>query len=205
MLNTRLFPLALMLALALLTFWLERTVREDEPRSALRRHDPDYVVLNFTTTTYNRDGVAESTLSAAKMLHYPDDDSTELFAPRVVQSKPDEPRITVSAERGAVSRDGEDIFLYDNVVLLREAGPAGATARMTTSFLHIVRDRSLVRTDREVQIVEDRRALSGRGMEYNNESGELTLRADVRGRFEPRAEPGFEPPAGPRGDPGKAP
>ena len=31
---------------------------------------------------------------------------------------------------------------------------------MTTSFLHIVRDRSLVRTDREVTIVEERRALS---------------------------------------------
>ena len=38
---TRLFPLGLMLALALLTFYLERTVREDDPPSGLRRHDPD--------------------------------------------------------------------------------------------------------------------------------------------------------------------
>jgi hypothetical protein len=28
---TRLFPLVLMLALALVTFWLERTVREEQP------------------------------------------------------------------------------------------------------------------------------------------------------------------------------
>ncbi len=187
MLTTRLFPLALMLSLALLTFWLERTVREDETKPPARRHDPDYIVVNFTTTTYNREGIAESTLSADKMLHYPDDDTTELHAPRMVQSKPDEPRITVTAERGQLSRDGDEIFLYDNVVLVREGGSAKvAPARMTTSFLHIVRDRSLVRTDRPVEIVEERRALSGRGMEYTNESGNFTLHSDVQGRFLPK-------------------
>ena len=44
---------------------------------------------------------------------------------------------------------------------------------MTTEFLHVLRDRSLVRTDREVKIVEGTRSLTGRGMEYNNESREL--------------------------------
>lgn len=185
--TTRLFPLALMLALALLTFYLERTVREEQAGApALRRHDPDYVVSNFTATTYNREGAPLTVLSAARMVHYPDDDSTELFAPRVVQTKPAEPRISVSAERGALSGDGEEIFLYDNVVLMREAGAGRSAVRLTTSFLHLLRDRSLARTDREVTIVEDRRSLSGRGMEYNNDTREFTLHADVRGRFESR-------------------
>ncbi|MDQ5850440.1 MAG: LPS export ABC transporter periplasmic protein LptC [Pseudomonadota bacterium] len=184
--TTRLFPLALMLALALMTFYLERTVRDDEPQSSLRRHDPDYLVTNFTTTTYNREGAAETVLSADKMMHYPDDDTTELLAPRVLQAKPDEPRFTVRADRGALSRDGDEIFLYDNVVLVREAHQADPEARMTTSFLHVLRDRSLVRTDREVKIVEGRRSLAGRGMEYNNESRELLLRESVQASFEPK-------------------
>lgn len=184
--TTRLFPLALMTSLALLTFWLERTVQEDPRPPQLRRHDPDYIVTNFTTTTYNRDGAAESVLSADKMLHFPDDDSTELLSPRVVQAKPDEPRYTVRADRGALSREGDEIFLYDNVVLVREADAGNPEARMTTEFLHILRDRSLVRTDRPVRIVEGSRSLSGRGMEYNNESRELKLRNDVVARFEPQ-------------------
>jgi len=184
--TTRLFPLALMLSLALLTFYLERTVREEEGSPALRRHDPDYVVSNFTSTTYSREGLPLTVLSAARMVHYPDDDSTQLLAPRVVQTKPTEPRIAVSAERGALSGDGEEIFLYDNVVLEREGGAGQPAARLTTSFLHLLRDRSLARTDREVTIVEDRRSLSGRGMEYNNDTGQFSLHADVRGRFEPR-------------------
>jgi lipopolysaccharide export system protein LptC len=183
--TTRLFPLGLMLALALLTFYLERTVREDESPSALRRHDPDYLVTNFTTTTYNGDGAVETVMSAARMVHYPDDDTTELFSPRVVQAKPHEPRFSVRAERGQLSRDGDEIFLYGDVLLVRDASADRPEARMTTEFLHVLRDRSLVRTDREVKIVEAGRLLQGRGMEYNNESRELLLRSNVVARFTP--------------------
>ena len=181
--TTRLFPLGLMLALALLTFYLERTVREEDAPPPLRRHDPDYLVTNFTTTTYNRDGAVETVMSAARMVHYPDDDTTELFAPRVVQAKPNEPRYSVRAERGQLSRDGDEIFLYGNVLLVRDATADGPEARMSTEFLHILRDRSLVRTDREVKFVEGGRLLQGRGMEYNNESRSLVLRSNVVARF----------------------
>ncbi len=185
--TTRLFPLALMLSLALLTLWLEHQVHlEDAQHPALRRHDPDYIVNNFTSTTYNGQGDVEGVFSAAQMLHYPDDDSTELTAPRVVQSKPQQPRFTVRAERGALSREGDDIFLYDNVVLVREAFQAQPEARMSTSFLHIVRDRALARTDREVLFEEPGRWLKGRGMEYHNETRELFLRNEVRGQYEPK-------------------
>ena len=183
--TTRLFPLGLMLVLALLTFWLDRAVREDPAQPRGRRHDPDYLVHNFTSTSFNRRGGAETVISAAQMRHYPDDDSTELLSPRVVQAKPTEPRFTVNADRGVLSREGDEIFLYDNVLLVREPDAQHPGTRMTTSFLHIVRDRSIVRTDREVTVVEGPRSLSGRGMEYNNDSRELVLHGDVRARFEP--------------------
>ena len=182
--TTRLFPLGLMLVLALLTFWLDRAVREDPAHPRGRRHDPDYLVHNFTSTNFNRRGDAETVISAAQMRHYPDDDSTELLSPRVVQAKPAEPRFTVNADRGVLSREGDEIFLYDNVLLVREPDAQHPGTRMTTSFLHIVRDRSIVRTDREVTVVEGPRSLSGRGMEYNNDSRELVLHGDVRARFE---------------------
>jgi lipopolysaccharide export system protein LptC len=188
--TTRLFPLALMLALALLTLWLDHQVSvEGGAHPSMRRHDPDYLVSNFTTTTYNRDGKAETVLSAAEMQHYPDDDSTAVTAPRVMQSKPAQPRFTVEADRGNISREGDEIFLYDNVVLVREADAAQPRARMTTSFLHILRDRSLVRTDRQVLFEEEGRQLSGRGMEYHADTSELFLRDDVRGRFESKKAP----------------
>lgn len=180
------FPLLLMLALAGLTFWLERTVREDEGlHPSLRRHDPDYVVDNLLHTRFNTQGMIESTLAAVKMIHYPDDDSTDLVAPHMVQTKPREPRMTVTADRGALSQDGEEVFLYGNVLVVREGEPDRSEMRMRTSFLHVARGGSVISTDRDVLITEETRVLSGRGMEYHNDSTELFLRERVRGRIEP--------------------
>jgi lipopolysaccharide export system protein LptC len=182
----RMFPLALMLALALLTFWLDRAVREEQLHPSLKRHDPDFIVENFTITRYDMEGRVESTMQAKKMRHFPDDDTTELEAPQVVQTKPDKARMTLTARRGALSQDGVDVFLYDDVLLVRDAKDQTPEQRMTTSFLHIVRGKSLVRTDRDVLIYQEDKELRGRGMEYDNETGQMFLRERVRGRFDPK-------------------
>jgi lipopolysaccharide export system protein LptC len=183
---TRLFPLLLMLALAGLTLWLELMVREEEGiRSSTRRHDPDYVVDRLMHTRFNAQGAVESMLAAEKMLHFPDDDSTDLLAPRLVQTKANQPRVTVTADRATLSQDGEELFLYENVVVVREAGAGQPETRMRTSFLQVARAQSVLRTDRDVVITEADRVLSGRGMEYHNESGQFYLRERVRGRYRP--------------------
>ena len=185
--TTRLFPLLLMLALAGLTFWLERTVREEEgTHPSLRRHDPDYIVDKMNHTRFSAQGMVESTLLAVKMLHYPDDDSTDLVAPHLVQTKPNEPRVTLTADRGALSQDGEEVFLYGNVLVVRDGSAEHSETRMRTSFLHLARGQSVIRTDREVVVTEEDRVLSGRGMEYHNDSMQLFLRERVRGQFEPK-------------------
>lgn len=190
--STRLFPLLLMLALAALSFWLERTVREEEgAHPSLRRHDPDYIIDNLKHTRFDAQGAVESTLIATKMLHYPDDDTTDLVAPHVVQTKANKPRVTVTAERGALSQDGEEVFLYDNVLLVRDASTERPETRMRTSFLHLGRGGAVAITDRDVVITEDARVLTGRGMEYYTDSQELFLRERVRGHYEAkkRADP----------------
>jgi lipopolysaccharide export system protein LptC len=184
--SARLFPLLLMLTLALLTFWLERLTQEEPAPPAARRHDPDFIIEGFTLTEFGASGKPVTTLSAAKMTHYPDDGSTELVAPRAVQTRPDEPRLRLSADRGTLTQDGNELLLYDNVQLVRD-NPAGAEeSRLRSSFLHFVGPRSLVRTDREVEYTSPGRSLRARGMEYDNTTGQLVLHAQVRGTYEAR-------------------
>jgi len=184
--STRLFPLLLMLTLALLTFWLERLVRVEPQPQAQRRHDPDYAIERFTLIEYSREGVPVSTLSAAKMVHFPDDGSTELVGPRAVQTRPGQARLTLSADRGTLTQDGSEMLLYDNVVMLR-ASLAGQTGgELRSSFLHVISARSLVRSDREVWIAEQGRSIVARGMEYDNQTRQLALHAQVRGVYDPK-------------------
>lgn len=182
---TSLFPLFLLSVLALLSLWLKHTTLEQTPEIPVIRHDPDYIVHDFTVTRYNSQGIAESRLSAAKMIHYPDDDWTQFIAPHLVQSRPDQPRMTVTAKRGAISQVSNEVFLYGNVRVVRAATRGQPGASMATSFLHIARNGTLFLSDREVTIHEGDRVLSGRGMKYNNATGELVLRHQVRSRIEP--------------------
>jgi lipopolysaccharide export system protein LptC len=183
--SARLVPIAFVASLALLSFWLERAARMEDTNPALLRHDPDYRIENLVVSEFDRTGNPSSTLQAARMVHFPDDDSTELEQPRLVERKPDRPTMTLRADRGAMNQAGDEIFLYDNVAVLRESGPTGPESRIETSFLHVVKPRSLVLSDRDVTISQGGRMLSGRGMEYNSETRELRLLSDVRARFEP--------------------
>lgn len=185
---TRLFPLLLMLTLALLTFWLERLVRVEPQAQAPRRHDPDYAIERFALVEYSREGAPVSNFSAAKMVHFPDDDSTDLLGPRAVQTKPGEPRLTLSGDRGTLSQDGSEMLLYDNVLMLRDASAGHSGSELRSNFLHLISARSLVRSDREVSITDQGRSIVARGMEYNNLSGQLELHSQVRGTFEAKVK-----------------
>jgi lipopolysaccharide export system protein LptC len=125
-----------------------------------------------------------TTLAAAKMTHYPDDGSTELVAPRAVQTRPGEPRLRLSADRGTLTQDGTELLLFDNVLLARDNAAGAEESRLRSSFLHLVAQRSLVRTDREVEYSAPGRSLRARGMEYDNGTGQLVLHAQVRGTYE---------------------
>ena len=98
-----LFPLLLMLALAAASFWLERAVQAPAlDRSGRMRHDPDFITDDFGITKMNAAGKPEYVLSAARMVHYPDDDSTDIVAPRLVQRNDDNAPIVIQAIRRVV-------------------------------------------------------------------------------------------------------
>lgn len=182
-----LFPLLLMLALAAGSLWLERAVQAPErDNSAKLRHDPDFIGEDFGITKIGATGKPEYILSAARMLHYPDDESTEVVAPRLVQRHDRAPPIVIRADRGTIAKSGAEATFHGNVVMVREAGPGNNELRAQTEYLQIVPDRDLARTDQAVVITEGRSRLAGVGMEFNNKTRQFVLQSQVRGTFDAR-------------------
>jgi lipopolysaccharide export system protein LptC len=180
-----LFPLLLMLTLAAASFWLERAVQAPEhDKSGKLRHDPDFIADDFGITKMDASGKPEYILSAARMLHYPDNDSTDIVTPRLVQRHDNDAAIVIHADRGTVSKNGEEASFYDNVVVVREAALGRDELRVQTEYLQIVPDRDLARTDKPVIITEGRSRLSGVGMEFNNKTRQFALLSQVRGTID---------------------
>lgn len=182
-----LFPLLLLLALAAASLWLERAVQAPErDQSGKLRHDPDFIAEDFGITKIDAAGKPEYILSAERMQHYPDDESTSVVAPRLVQRHDNANPVVIRADRGLIAKKGEEASFYGSVVVVREAGRGQSELRVQTEYLQVIPDRDLARTDKPVIITEGRSRLSGIGMEFNNKTRQFALQSQVRGTFDAR-------------------
>lgn len=179
-----LFPLVGLLAV---TYWLDQQVRpESNAGDGKLRHDPDAIMENFTAVRMNELGAPRSILVARKMLHYPDDDSTTLEAPRLTTLSPGRPAIHAVARNGLLSSGGEEVFLHQDVEVLREASAERAELTLQTEYLRVVPDRDWADTDRPVTIFDAGNTIHAVGLEMDNRERTLKLLSQVRSIHEPR-------------------
>lgn len=179
-----LLPIVLLLLLGALTLWLRQLIEAPEPASPRRvSHEAIATVERFTVTQLDAQGAPEYRLSAAKMIHFADDRTTELVEPRFVRSRADS-TITVVADRGRVDHDYKQAHFYDNVELVRASPQKADELRVRTEYLHVIPDEELAKTDRRVIITEGASTLSGTGMEYSRKTGQLRLLSGVKGTFD---------------------
>jgi lipopolysaccharide export system protein LptC len=179
-----LLPIMLMLLLAALTLWLRITMEAPGNSSnGQQRHDPDAIIDNFTVTRLNEQGAPQYTLTATRMTHFTDDDSTELAAPQVVK-RGEGPAVTITAERGTVTRDGAEAYFHGNVLVVRAATAEREELQVRTDYLHVLAEQNIARTDRAVTITEGRSVLSGVGMEFDEKARQFALFSQVKGRFD---------------------
>lgn len=180
------FPLALLALLAGLTLWIEHAVQPPAPKiDGSSRHDPDYKVYNFHTVKTSANGNPRYALAAVEMVHYPDDDSTELIRPRFTQYAVNKPYTQVQSQRGQVSSNGENVYFMDNVKIVRGATRQKGELTVLTEYLHVVPEQELAKTDRPVSILQaPRTVIRATGMEYNKKLGTLKLGGRVYVHYE---------------------
>jgi len=176
-------PLLLLLAGS---YWLSLQVKPLPPAPDYKaRHDPDYILENFSAVTLGVQGSPRYLVAASRMEHYPDNDATYLTEPRLTSPYRDKPPVHISAERGEVSHNGDEIFLHDNVRVLREASANAAEMRIDTSYLHVVPDVETAETNRQVTVTEAHSVTTAVGMKLDSKARSLKLLSRVRSQYEP--------------------
>lgn len=162
------------------TYWLNQQVQPEPDRpDASKRHDPDAIMDNFSAIKLNEQGVPRFIMTANRMQHYPDDDSTGLDVPRLTMLSADRPAIHTIARRAVVSSSGDEIFLYEDVEVLREASATQEELTLQTEYLRVVPDRDWSDTDRPVTIVRAHNTVHAVGLEMDNKAHTLKLLSQV--------------------------
>jgi lipopolysaccharide export system protein LptC len=86
----------------------------------------------------------------------------------------------VKADEAKMTSSGEDIYLSGNVMVMRNAGKGRGETSMTTSFLHVIPDDDIARTDKAVVITETNAVIKAVGMEMSSRTGITQLLSQVK-------------------------
>ncbi|HKK13935.1 MAG TPA: LPS export ABC transporter periplasmic protein LptC [Gammaproteobacteria bacterium] len=182
----RTVTIALVLALAaVLTGWLYSELTSHSVSSGTdRRHVADYYVTDFTATSMDRRGRPERRLSAERLVHYADDDTSRLTRPHLEIFTRDTPPWHISARTGWVSAGGSVVRLSGDVQIHR-AGAGGVRAvNGHTTELTVHPDRRYAETDREITLTSPGIRVKSVGMRANMEADRVELLSTVRGTYE---------------------
>jgi len=174
-----------MTALAVATGWLLQRLDEDSLGiTPQERHEPDYYMERFAKMSMDAEGRPDNKLAAEFMVHYPDDDSTELVRPKIeIYNGAERPWIVV-AERGWVSANNEVILLYGPVEIWRNDSAGNRGLEVLTRDLRILTDEDYAESDNPTTVRSRTSTTEALGMRARFGVGRLELLNAVRGHHE---------------------
>lgn len=178
-------PLGLALILAALGTWLNVVSRYSETvDNAGFTHDPDYIVEGFDALAFDIKGAPQHRLSAARMTHYMDDDTTVLDQPAFHSLAP-LATADVKSRRALISADGKRVFFLDQVRVSHKPPGRSAPITLETEYLQVTPELRTMETDRAVVFRQGRSEVSANTLFIDDRSGLLTLEGRVRGTYDP--------------------
>jgi lipopolysaccharide export system protein LptC len=185
--SSQLFVIVLLALLAGLSFWLQRAVTPVEVvRDGKLRHDPDAIAENFLVRQFDEKGRVKYRLTAPYMMHFPDDDSSELKSPTLIHYRPNAPQLTLTGKNAKVTSKGKTVFLWDDVRAVRAATPARPELVARMPDLTVQPDDGTAFTQSPVEITEDKSWVKGVGMHLDNNTSTFELQSQVTGLSYPR-------------------
>lgn len=180
-------PIVVVAMLSALSFWLGKVAGSLPPGAGAKvGHDPDYIVENFAATAFNEHGQPRYRLSARKMIHYMDDDSTELQEPRFERQDGKAVPVSVSARRGLISSEGEDVYFIGDVRAHRPATANQAATELSSEYIRVMPDADILRTDKPVVLRQGASLIEASGVEIDNGKRLVALQGRVRAVYEKR-------------------
>ncbi|MDP2057999.1 MAG: LPS export ABC transporter periplasmic protein LptC [Thiobacillus sp.] len=176
-------PLAILLLLAALSFWIERSVQLTVNGSEAAQTDPEGIMENFDALRTDPAGKPHYRLSAKKLKHYSGSKRTELESPRFVQLDVEAGEVSAVAKQATVSPDGHEVDLRGDVIVERAARPGQSAMTLHTAQLLVFPERDLLRAPGAVDIRDATLTLRAGAMEYDARQRVIKLTGRVQARY----------------------
>lgn len=176
-----LFPVLVLTLLAGVSVWLDRvTQQEPVAKTDKTRHEADFSADKITLHRFDPTGKVQYILVADSMVHYADDESSELKNPRLNYLNRPEP-VWVESRFATVDKDGSTVVLTDQVLVRRTAHAGKPESTLRTEQMTVWPEDEKMRADKPVTLTQGQTVINAERMESDNIIGEVRLQGQVRG------------------------
>jgi lipopolysaccharide export system protein LptC len=185
----RYLPVAMMVLLALATWWLARQIPVTPapmPERTLR-HEADYTMRNALLQRFDAAGRLAWQIQGTVIQHYPDTESFEVTGVRVRSMDP-EGRVTEAvAQRAEVRDDGSQVRLLGRASVERAAWAGREAMRVEGEFLHLLVQERRVRSHLPVTFRLGASVVRAAGFEHDDLQDVSQLTGPVQAVVQPTA------------------
>ena len=176
-------PLAILMLLAALSFWIEQSVQLTADGGAAAQTDPEGIMENFDALRTDPAGRPHYRLSAKKLKHYSGSKRTELESPRFVQLDVEAGEVSAVARQATVSADGNEVELLGRVIVDRAARPGQSAMTLRTERLLVFPENDRLRAPGAVEVVDATLNVRAGAMDYDIEKRLIKLTGRVQARY----------------------
>ena len=190
-------PVLIMGLLALGTWWLVRNAPKPVVSTAekVALHEPDYFLKDFVIKSFETTGRLKTRLAGSQGEHFPDTDTLEISAPRMLSVTPDGRRTVGQSQRAISNADGSEVQMFGEAVIHREpvAASAGQKAappmQIESEFLQIWPNDERISTHKPVVMTRGEDRFTGNSMQYTHLDQILQMQGRVKGVIQPGKAP----------------
>ena len=185
-------PIFLMGLLAMSTWWLvKNTPVFDAPREAApQSHTPDYTMENVIVRRFSPQGSLKTQIHGDQLRHYPDTDTLEIdkIRMRAVGTKGE--ITTAQGLIGWSNRDGSELRLQGQAVVVREATATEPTMTFSGESMTALLPQRQVMSDQPMTIEREGLRVRADAMTYDNNSGIAQAHGRVQATYSGATPPG---------------
>jgi lipopolysaccharide export system protein LptC len=186
MIQPSLKPYFIIATVALITWGLAHWNEERDVAIKIAENSPDFFSSGYYKQQMDSEGLPKNELLAETMQHYKTDGSTHLQNPVMTLFNPaGYAPWRISAEQGLMAADGDNLQLYGQTTIHRNASEHNAELTINTRDLRVKLASNYAETDEWADIISPPNNTSGTGMQVTFVSPiHLNLLSKVKGRYE---------------------
>ncbi|WP_079418137.1 LPS export ABC transporter periplasmic protein LptC [Thiomonas intermedia] len=176
-------PILLLALAAGFSWWVAQVVTRSEQgprRGAAHSALPDYMLREFSATSYNAQGQLGAVLRGTQMVHRPDTDTFDITAPQLRAVNPEGIVTTASALRGLSNKDGSNVQLFGHAVVQRSGVANQPPLIVRGEFLNIFPHQQIIQSNRPTVVQQGQTVFSANTVDFNGIAGTSSMQGRVK-------------------------